>query len=209
MRQQSNISPQLRFHHQPATAVKTPHQPATAVPTPARKCGDNPPSARNCGNNPPPARNCGDNPTPARKCGDRTPAAPKPFTPSFCEAIQKRHPTREQQDQAHPPSQNHDRHLRHANRNRPPRRRLAPAQKSKSKKSRSTNESTAGAPKRSTSNTQTFRWRRSTGALTFYYENQTELDVHIEQGLRDAAELASQVSGPVLRQRLTERKRRR
>ena len=42
------------------------------------------------------------------------------------------------------------------------------------------------------------------GALTFYYENHTDLDRQMAQSEREALELAAKVSDQALRQRLTE-----
>lgn len=42
------------------------------------------------------------------------------------------------------------------------------------------------------------------GALTFYYENQSDLDRQIAQSRRNAMELAAEVSDQPLRQRLSE-----
>ena len=45
------------------------------------------------------------------------------------------------------------------------------------------------------------------GALTYYYENQAQLDSQIERGLRESMDLAARVSDPALRRRLSGLKR--
>lgn len=45
------------------------------------------------------------------------------------------------------------------------------------------------------------------GALTFYYENQPELDAQIRRDLEEAEALQEQVSDPVFRQKLIELRR--
>ena len=45
------------------------------------------------------------------------------------------------------------------------------------------------------------------GALTYYYENQDELDAQIERGLDESEQLATQLSSPEFRRRLLSLKR--
>ncbi len=44
-------------------------------------------------------------------------------------------------------------------------------------------------------------------ALTYYYENQSELDSQIRRGLEDSGKLSSEVSDPELRHKLRDLKR--
>ena len=45
------------------------------------------------------------------------------------------------------------------------------------------------------------------GALTFYYENQSELDAQIRHGMEESSKLSSQASDPDLRHKLSNFKR--
>jgi uncharacterized protein (DUF433 family) len=45
------------------------------------------------------------------------------------------------------------------------------------------------------------------GALTYYYENQRDLDAQIRQGLNEADQLAAEVSDPGFRRKLSDLKR--
>lgn len=47
------------------------------------------------------------------------------------------------------------------------------------------------------------------GALTFYYENKSEMDAEIQRRAEDAERLASSVSDPIFRKRLVDLKGRR
>ncbi|HEY6345726.1 MAG TPA: DUF433 domain-containing protein [Bryobacteraceae bacterium] len=47
------------------------------------------------------------------------------------------------------------------------------------------------------------------GALAYYYENQSQLDAQLEEGLREADRLAVEASDPAFRRRLADLKRRR
>jgi len=45
------------------------------------------------------------------------------------------------------------------------------------------------------------------GALTYYYEHQSDLDAQIRHGLEESRELAAEVSDPAFRRKLSELKR--